>query len=234
MSQAGERPQADDGPYSPADAASLVVFSFRLSRGRQLLQRSLLGWIGTEYAHRFKEGLLDEALEPAQETVYSIYTNPELHKQIGQDPSKESLRHETDGVVSGAFDMLRNPIEGREHDGWLGNLCTRVISVDGEWMPHTLPNIQTLKPWRSNLVIYGFLGRPTGRPEYDALFGTVARAVMDEPAPAWWRENDAINPSSEGGVRALTYVFSQHRQEWPDDCEALDRALADTRLEAAL
>ena len=130
--------------------------------------------------------------------------------------------------------MLRDALDGYNHAGALGNLCTRIVSVDSEWMPHTLPNIHTLKPWRSNLVTHGFLGLPTGRPEYDALFNTVARTIAEEPESAWWREEDTILVASEGGVRELTYVLSQHRQQWPEDREALDAFLAGTRLEAAV
>ena len=224
--------------YDVRDVTSIIVNSFRFSRGSGNLQDSLLTFIGARRRDHFKDMSVLEASKPDLETaVHAIYTNPKLHPAPNPNDPRKFGHEDTVKAVSVEVNRYLSRLKGGVKFGPLGrtdtqNLCGQLIDTENTWIgrnsnwvrpPKRLP----IRPFSSNLITHGFLEKSTGRDEFDEIFQFIGDLVLREPEEKWcppWRQ----------GNRQVSRLISGHVKYNPDDNERLAGVLADTPFENVL
>lgn len=194
----------------PRDIVNFILNSFYFSRGYDPAQRAILGYLAYEYAHRLSPKVIDEALDPAVESVYSAYNNWKGHPVNGMDVG-EARRS-----VEGYIEKLKESLElSLKHNyellpRGLLDLATELIYSDWKWTPEGQHSYQPTRQYRSNIVVHGVLGRPTGREGFDGMFQKVAGALASP--------STQIKPIA---LEEFNEVVNAHILIHPDDAGAV-------------
>jgi len=222
--------------YEVKDVVSLLVNSFRFSRGYASAQYAILEFIGHTFGDRFGDAaILDEALLPSQEAASAIYTNRGLHPHREDGASEKSeadVREQVDDEVKSFMFALASYVDdhGRgDLDGSADDeLCNGLISADYNWVPENR-NLSSLslapvRPYSSNLVANGFLERSVGRPEFDTMFQRASQLLLQGFEEIEW------DVGSLRSMERVQSIVNAHLLVQPEDATPLGDALAETNL----
>jgi hypothetical protein len=200
-------------PLEAHDIGSIVVNSFRFSRGNALCQEALLGFIATNFKSQFNPDTFQEALRQSQNKVWKAFSQ---HHGVRPATGESTVRSEAEKFTELLYDRSQaQPTASK--------VTSELIYSDYMWLPrirHVEGKQPLPQPYHSNIATYGFLGKNIGRPEFRAIFNFAADAILAElPSPA--------------DMRQITEVIATHYQAQNTDRKALQERLAGTVLEAA-
>lgn len=166
-------PEDGASMFNEAKLARLLVNSFRLSRGNASLQNDLLRFLAITYGSQIDRSILPAVIARANAQALAYYTNSALH------PEKRSTSNPKTDVMVEVSDAAKGLVHALDNRQPLdrGLLYISIISTDYDWRPEVRKNrtrYQPVKPYSSNLVSYGFLGKTTGVREFDPIFQLAA------------------------------------------------------------
>jgi len=216
--------------YSSKDVASIIVNSFRFSRGSDFTQHRLLSAIVIANRGRLSGELIDASIDEAVSATNAIYMNQRVHlvpeNRNHSRTDAEQLLY-TQGVVEGYTDAMKTILKDKlTTDTDWDDLSGYLIIADRKWIPEVREaavksGLQpAARPYRSNIITHGFLSRSTGLAEYDMIFGAVADRItkMEESPPQ-------IYSMLETEATGLKQIALAHIHYNPADTEPVEAIL---------
>jgi hypothetical protein len=248
MHEALAAPEQNTDIYQTKDVVSLLVNSFRFSRGNAQLQNAFLSFIGEHYKERFGEdgSIFENALEPAQDAINHIYVRTHIPTEeqrkfspaqtaIGKEAVKQ-WRDTTDKEAKKFMSNFQRLVEEGSAASYYksqNSVAMCLVSTDWQWLQraqegtgshHSHDSEGSGHVFSSNLVVYGLLGRPTGRQEFDSAFETATQLILNEPDRLWFEAPD-------DGASQIRDIIGGHLTTHPEDEQAIVNTTAGTHLE---
>ncbi len=176
------------------------------------------------YKDMFTPEVVEVALAPAQAAAYKIRSNPKLHlkeryeehslaqKKVDEEMRRFHTRFKK-YLFEDAIAAQRNAIF----------ITPCLVAADYTWLPAMRDgeiNPFLGRPFDSNIVLHGFFGKSTGRPEYNAIFkhATTELSALHEEKPG--------SPAFEN----LSQVLREHYVAQPADRPQLTDVLSKLQL----
>lgn len=197
-------------PYDTDKVTNLIVNSFRFSRGSSTLHSAILLHLADSFGDRLTDENISESIPGVVRAAERYTSNPhlhvKLHKEVIEEEVAERAKYLTEAVG-------HNLVSNRDE------LLGLILEADIVKMPgyDNIDSISEGRPYKSNFVTYGLLGRSTRSEEYDSMFKSVADTYRKHQAGY----NVYIWPDN-----ALTHVpkiIDTHLQAHPEDAGVLQK-----------
>jgi hypothetical protein len=160
---------------------SILINSYRFSRGSLLAQHHFLQYIGEHFDFAFSNASYEAAFEPTFEVASSITRNHKEHPRIPKNPvmSADEVRDKYRRELKDVFDVLRTSSQTDPDPQHSLEVARFMLSVDYKWAPNSSHESHlAVRPYTSNLYWHGVAQNNTGHPMYDQLYRESAETLV--------------------------------------------------------
>lgn len=224
-------------PYETRDYISIIVNSFRFSRGNPMAQYSMLHFISEEYSDRMDDLAITQSQDAINEATWSVYTNNHVrHKANGQTINPMD-RQRIDDEAAKFIEFLLGEggmaTESQQARMTKGMLAGQLIRADLSWS-HKRNHKLLPKKFMSNFIRYGVIGVSTGREEFDYIFDIatdVLKASTDLQRTGIIGDDEY---QAKYDLENLQILVGNHLAVNPKDKLAIEVAIEGTNLEGLI